>query len=44
MTIAIAIILFALLMIYCGVKGKSLRSALLGHAADSSSGSLIQSK
>lgn len=42
MTVALAVILLATLMIYCGVKGKSLRSALLGHAVETSSGSLLK--
>lgn len=42
-TFALALILFGLLMIYCGVKSKSLRSALVGHAVDTSTGSLFGS-
>jgi len=41
-TFGLAIVLFAVLMIYCGVKGKSLRHALVGRAVDSSSGSLLK--
>ena len=41
MTLALAIVFVALLMIYCGVKGKSLRSALLGRGVDAKSGSLL---
>lgn len=40
-TLGLGIVFLALLMIYCGVKGKSLRSALLGHSVDSQSGSLL---
>lgn len=41
MTFALAIVLFAVLMIYCGVKGKSLRHALVGRAVDTRSGALL---
>jgi hypothetical protein len=41
-TFALAVILFAALMLYCGIKGKSLRSAIVGKAVDAPSGSLIQ--
>lgn len=42
MTFGLAIVLFAVLMIYCGVKGKSLRHALIGQAVDTPSGSLLK--
>jgi hypothetical protein len=38
MTFAIALILFAVLMIYCGIKGRSLKGAILGHAVAGSEG------
>lgn len=43
MTFGLAIVLFAVLMIYCGVKGKSLKHALIGQAVDNTatSGSLL---
>ncbi len=44
MTLSLAVILFALLLIYCGVKGKSLRHALMGRAVQSSSGALLADK
>jgi hypothetical protein len=40
-TFGLAIVFFALLMLYCGIKGKSLRSALVGKSVASSSGSLL---
>lgn len=40
-TFALALILFALLLMYCGIKGKSLRRALVGRAVDTSSGKLL---
>ncbi len=42
MTVALALILVGALMIYCGVKGKSLRHALVGKGIESSSGSLLE--
>lgn len=42
MTLSLALILFALLMIYCAVKGKSLRHALTGHAVAGGQGSVLQ--
>jgi hypothetical protein len=39
---ALALIFFALLMLYCGVKGKSLRSALMGQSTTGGTGSVIQ--
>ena len=41
MTFALALCLFALLMLYCGLKGKSLRHALVGRAVAGGSGSLL---
>lgn len=41
MTVALAIVLFATLMIYCGVKGKSLKHALVGRSTQAASGSLL---
>lgn len=41
MTFALAIVLLATLMIYCGVKGKSLQHALAGRAVAGGSGSLL---
>lgn len=41
MTFALAIVFLALLMIYCGVKGKSLQHALTGRAVAGGSGSLL---
>ena len=41
MTVALALILFALLMLYCGIKGRSLKSALIGKAEAGADGSLI---
>ncbi len=40
-TFGLALVFLALLMLYCGVKGKSLRAALLGHSVDGGSGSLL---
>lgn len=40
MTLPLAIVLFAALMIYVGIKGKSLRSAILGHSIAGSTGSV----
>lgn len=42
MSLALAIILFAVLMIYCGVKGRSLRHALVGKSVAGGAGSLTQ--
>lgn len=41
MTFALAVILFGMLLLYCGIKGKSLRHAIVGKSVDTSSGSLI---
>jgi hypothetical protein len=41
MTFGLAIVFFALLMLYCGIKGKSLRNALVGKSVASTSGSLL---
>lgn len=32
MTFALAVILFALLLLYCGIKGRSLKHALVGQS------------
>lgn len=40
-TFALALIFSAALMIYCGVKGKSLSAALTGHSVDGGTGSLL---
>ena len=40
MTIALAVIFVALLMIYCGVKGKSLKNALTGKSVLGGTGSV----
>jgi hypothetical protein len=39
-TFALALVFLALLMIYCGVKGRSLKNALTGKSVLTSSGSL----
>lgn len=41
MTFALAVCMFAILMLYCGVKGKSLRHALVGRAVDAPSKGLL---
>lgn len=41
MTFGLAIVFFAWLMLYCGVKGKSLKAALVGRSVDAGSGSLL---
>lgn len=38
MTFALAVVFVAILMIYCGVKGRSFKSAVLGHAVAGSTG------
>lgn len=43
MTLGLAIVFVALLMIYCGVKGKSFKSALIGKSELAPSGSLLGS-
>lgn len=40
-TLGLGLVFLAILMIYCGVKGKSLSAAVVGHAVDTTSGSLI---
>lgn len=40
MTLALALVFVAVLMIYCGVKGKSLQHALTGKSVLGSSGSI----
>lgn len=42
MTFALAVTLFALLMIYCGIKGKSLQHALTGKSVLGGTGAVIQ--
>jgi hypothetical protein len=41
-TLALAVIFLGALMLYCGIKGRSLQNALTGKSVLSSSGSLIQ--
>ena len=41
MTVALAIIFLALLMMYCGIKGRSLRHALTGQSVLGGQGSVI---
>jgi hypothetical protein len=41
-TVALAVILFASLLLYCGIKGKSLQRALLGHAETGGKGALLK--
>jgi hypothetical protein len=40
-TVALGLLLFGALMLYCGVKGKSLRHALTGRSVDKAQGPLI---
>ena len=42
MTVALALILFALLLLYCGIKGRSLSRALVGRAEPTTSGKILQ--
>lgn len=42
MTFALAVIFFAVLLMYCGIKGASLKDALLGHATPTASKAVIQ--
>jgi hypothetical protein len=42
-TFPLAAILFGVMLIYCGVKGRSVASALLGHSVAASSGGLLSS-
>lgn len=41
MTIALALILFGALMLYCGIKGRSLSAALMGRGEASAGGPLL---
>jgi hypothetical protein len=43
MTFALAIVFVALLLIYCGVKGRSFKDAVLGHALPGSTGQVTGS-
>lgn len=40
MTLALALIFVAILMIYCGIKGKSLKDALTGKSVLGASGQI----
>lgn len=42
MTFAFAVILLGVLLLYCGIYGKSLRHALTGRSVEAQSGSLLQ--
>lgn len=42
MTVALAVIFFALLLIYCGVKGRSLKSALTGKSEPGGEGRIVK--
>jgi hypothetical protein len=42
MTVAVALILLGALLLYAGIKGKSLKSALIGKSVAAPSGSLLQ--
>ena len=42
MTFALAVTFFALLMIYCGVKGRSLQHALTGKSVLGGAGTALQ--
>ena len=44
MTIALGLVFLALLMIYCGVKGKSLQHALTGKSIVGSSGQIASAQ
>ena len=41
MTLGVAVLLLGLLMIYVGIKGKSLKNALIGKSVLAPSGSVI---
>lgn len=41
MTLALAVVFVALLMIYCGVKGRSFKHALIGKSVLGGDGSII---
>lgn len=41
MTFAVAVILFAILLIYVGIKGKSLKDALMGKSTAAQSSTLL---
>jgi hypothetical protein len=41
-TVALALVLLGALLLYCGVKGKSLRHAIVGQAVDKPQGPLLQ--
>lgn len=42
MTLAVAVLLFGALMLYCGIKGKSLKNALTGKSVLVDSGRVTQ--
>ena len=42
MTLAIALVLFAVLMIYCGIKGRSLQHAVTGRSVLGGQGQVTQ--
>jgi hypothetical protein len=42
MTLALAIVFLALLMLYCGLKGKSLKNALTGKSVLGGSGAVTK--
>lgn len=42
MTLALALILGGILMLYCAITGKSLRRAIVGHAEPGGGGSVLQ--
>ncbi len=42
MTLAVSVILVGALMLYCGIKGKSLKNALTGKSVLAPSGSVVQ--
>lgn len=43
MTFALALVFAGLLLMYCGIKGRSLRHAIVGRSVAGGSGSLIGS-
>lgn len=42
LTLGVAIVLLAILMIYCGIESKSLRHTLIGQSVDAGSGGLLK--
>lgn len=42
MTLAVTVILLAILMMYCGIKGRSLKHALIGKAVAGGTGQVTQ--